>query len=86
MLLRPIQQVRVKKGELMFFGQRSILLLISAALLCAAVAIAQTSEAELTGAVKDPSGAPVSGANVTATYQDTGVSRTITTDNAAIRK
>ncbi|HTA69466.1 MAG TPA: carboxypeptidase regulatory-like domain-containing protein [Bryobacteraceae bacterium] len=65
----------------MFLGQRSILLLISAALLFAAGAIAQTSEAEMTGAVRDPSGAPVAGAKVTAANQDTGVSRTLTTEN-----
>jgi hypothetical protein len=42
---------------------------------------AQTSEAELSGMVKDPSGAPVAGAKVTATNQDTGVARNITTDS-----
>ena len=63
----------------MFFGKRSILLLIP--VFCAGLAIGQTSEAELSGAVKDPSGAPVAGAKVTATNQDTGVSRGIATDN-----
>src|ERR1043166_5888757 len=63
----------------MFFRTCSILILIS--VLCAGLAIAQTSEAELSGDVKDPSGAPVAGAKVTATNQDTGVSRSLTTDN-----
>lgn len=58
----------------------SILFCILAALFCAAVIYAQTSEAELTGMVKDPSGAPVAGAKVTVTNQDTGVTRTMNTD------
>ncbi len=62
----------------MSFGTRSILFLIP--VFCTGLAIAQTSDAELSGAVKDPSGAPVAGAKVTATNQDTGVSRSLTTD------
>src|SRR5258708_37843666 len=63
-----------RKGVDMYFGKRSILLWISVALFCAAIVHAQTSEAELTGQVKDPSGAPVAGAKVTAMNQDTGFS------------
>ena len=63
----------------MSFRTRTILLLIP--VLFAGLAGAQTSEAELSGAVKDPSGAPIAGAKVTAANQDTGVSRSITTEN-----
>ncbi|HWZ33547.1 MAG TPA: carboxypeptidase regulatory-like domain-containing protein [Bryobacteraceae bacterium] len=65
----------------MFSGKRSILLWISVALFSVAMVSAQISEAELTGIVKDPSGAPVAGAKVTAQNQDTGVARTIVTDS-----
>ncbi len=58
-----------------------ILFLVFTALFCASVLTAQSSEATLSGTVKDPSGAPVAGAKVTATNQDTGVSRTIDSDN-----
>jgi hypothetical protein len=61
--------------------KRSILLTVSALVLCSAIAFAQTSEATLSGVVKDPSSAPVAGAKVTATNQDTGVSRSMATDN-----
>src|SRR5579885_989628 len=63
----------------MSFGKWSISLLIL--VFCACLGLAQTSESELSGAVKDPSGAPVAGAKVTAANQDTGVSRSITTDS-----
>ena len=63
----------------MCFRKRSILFLIP--LFFAGLAFAQTSEAELSGAVRDPSASPVAGAKVTATNQDTGVSRSIITEN-----
>jgi hypothetical protein len=44
----------------------------------AAVAVAQTGDAEITGTVRDPSGSPVPAATVTITNQDTGVSRSVT--------
>ena len=65
----------------MFSRSSLILFLGFTALFCASVLNAQTSEATLSGTVKDPSGAPVTGAKVTATNQDTGVSRTIESDN-----
>jgi hypothetical protein len=65
----------------MLSRNRLILLLVFTALFCASVLSAQTAEATLTGIVKDPSGAPVAGGKVTATNQDTGVSRTIDTDS-----
>ena len=65
----------------MFSAKRSILLLTSIALFCASDLLAQTSDAVLAGSVKDPSSAPVAGAKVTATNQDTGISRTIDTDS-----
>jgi hypothetical protein len=45
------------------------------------VLIGQTSEADLFGAVKDPNGASVANAKVTATNQDTGATRTVVSDN-----
>jgi Carboxypeptidase regulatory-like domain/TonB dependent receptor len=65
----------------MFSRKSSILFLTSIALFSASVLMAQTSEADLFGVVKDPSGAPVASAKVTATNQDTGVSRTVDSDN-----
>jgi hypothetical protein len=58
-----------------------IRIIIAAMLLSAGFALAQTSNADISGTVMDPSGAPVAGAKVTFSNQDTGVSRTISTEN-----
>lgn len=42
---------------------------------------AQTGDAEITGLVKDPSGSSIANASAKITNQDTGVSRTVMTDN-----
>lgn len=49
--------------------------------LTAGIAAAQIGDAEITGAVKDPSGAPVVGAMVTLTNQDSGFTRVVTADS-----
>ncbi len=64
----------------MFLGNRGASLLI-AAVLAGGGLLAQTSEAELSGVVRDPSGAPVATAKVTVTNQDTGVTRSIQSDS-----
>jgi len=50
------------------------------AVLMAGVALAQSTEAELTGIVKDPAAAAIPNATITLTNNDTGVTRTIQTD------
>jgi hypothetical protein len=65
----------------MSFRKCSVVFFCLAALFCASQSFAQTSDADVTGVVKDPSGAPVTGAKVTATNQDTGVARTIDSNN-----
>jgi hypothetical protein len=64
----------------MFAEKRSALLCIVIAGIGAAVAFGQASEAEITGLVKDPSGAAVSGATATLINQDSGFTRTVGTD------
>ncbi|MCU1259495.1 MAG: hypothetical protein JWO80_2380 [Bryobacterales bacterium] len=54
--------------------------LVIAALLFAAVASAQSSDAEIVGAIKDSSGTSVPGAKVTLTNQDSGVARNVAVD------
>jgi hypothetical protein len=52
-----------------------------AAILVARVAVAQTTgDAEVTGLVKDPTGLPIPRATMSLTNQDTGVTRTVTSD------
>jgi len=50
------------------------------AVLMAGIAAAQASDAEITGIAKDPSAAPIASANVTLVNQDSGFTRTVTTD------
>ena len=50
------------------------------AALTAGIASAQSSEAEITGIVRDPSGAPVASTTVTLVNQDSGFTRTTTSD------
>lgn len=52
--------------------------LVIAALLLTSAAWAQVGDAEIAGAVTDPSSSPVPGAKITLTNQDTGVARTLT--------
>src|SRR5271166_1738697 len=49
--------------------------------LTAGMATAQIGDAEIAGVVKDPSGAPVMGAAVTLTNQDSGFTRVVTADS-----
>ncbi len=60
---------------------RKILILLVVVLLCM-FSFAQRFDGTLRGTVSDPSGAVVPGATVTATNQQTGVSRTATTTSA----
>jgi len=46
----------------------------------AGIAAAQASDAEITGLAKDPAGAQIPSANVTLVNQDSGFTRTVTTD------
>jgi hypothetical protein len=59
---------------------RRILLLVGSFLLVAASVNAQRSTATIRGTVRDPSQAVVPGATVTATHQDTGLTRTSVTN------
>src|SRR5262245_15998353 len=52
--------------------------LLIVAILIVSLAAAQAGDAEISGQVKDPSGAVVAGATVTATNQESGVTRTTT--------
>src|SRR5690349_5888209 len=52
-----------------------------AVLLLAAMSSAQVGDAEIGGALTDPSGAPVASAKVTLTNQDTGVTRAFSSDS-----
>ena len=52
-----------------------------AAILMTTMAAAQSGDAEITGLVKDPSGAPIVGTTVTLVNQDSSVTRTAVTDN-----
>ncbi len=49
-------------------------------LLTATLAVAQLGDAEITGLVKDPSNAPIPGATLTLVNEDSGVTRTATSD------
>src|SRR6266851_2705514 len=51
------------------------------ALLAAAVASAQSGDAEIAGMVQDPSSSPVASAKVSLTNQDSGVARSVLTDS-----
>ncbi len=62
---------------------RRLQVLVSLAIIAtfaAGLAMAQIGDAEITGAVKDPTGAPVAGAAVTLTNQDSGFTRVVTAD------
>ena len=50
------------------------------AVLMAGILAAQLSEADITGLVKDPSGAPIAGATVNLMNEDNGFTRTVTAD------
>src|SRR5687768_8546232 len=65
---------------------RFVFQILSAALLFAACAIASSAQtsAEITGLVKDPTGAAVSGAGVTVTNKATGATRKITTNSEGL--
>src|SRR5579883_1750945 len=65
----------------MFFQKRGAVFVVAAALPRARASSAQTSEPYMSGAVRDPSGAPVAAAKVTVSNQDTGVSRSIQSDS-----
>ena len=60
---------------------RLFLVLIFVAVFTAGTASAQSSDAEITGVVRDPSSAPVAGAKVTLTNEDSGVARTFNSDS-----
>src|ERR1043166_7023764 len=66
----------------MFLSQRAVLpgILLAVTTLLSGVTWAQVGDAEIAGTVKDPSGAPVPGAKITLTNQDSGVARTVTSD------
>lgn len=64
--------------------QRRVLLLIFAAAIfvsLTALSFAQVGDAELSGVVTDPSGAPVAGAKVSLTNEESGVNRAEVTDS-----
>lgn len=64
---------------------RSVLMVLAvgiALLICATLAVAQTSSGQITGRVLDPGGAVVTGATVTLTNQATGETRTLKTDDS----
>ena len=65
---------------------RLVLHLLGGALLLAACAVASSAQtsAEITGLVKDPTGAAVSGANVTVTNKATGATRKVTTNSEGL--
>src|ERR1700739_1415584 len=56
--------------------------LLFAFLVSTVTALAQVDKASVTGTLTDPSGATVSGANVTITYPSTGLSRAESTNNS----
>jgi hypothetical protein len=64
----------------MFLNGR-ILCLAAVSLFATSSGFSQIGEAEMAGAVKDPSGAPVAAAKVTLTNQDSGVARSSNTDS-----
>src|SRR5712692_8066634 len=70
-------------GTNMFSERRWIRFSISAmaALLAAAVASAQSVDAEISGMVLDPSGSPVARAKVSLTNQDSGLARSVQADS-----
>lgn len=65
----------------MDFSCRFILRWMALAILTAGIAAAQTGDAEVSGLVKDPSGASIANAAVTLVNQDRGVTRKVATDN-----
>ena len=60
---------------------RLILLWISIAAVLAAIAFAQSGDAEITGIVKDPTGTPIAHAALTLTNLDSGVARSVVSDS-----
>jgi protocatechuate 3,4-dioxygenase beta subunit len=58
-----------------------VLCLVAVSLFAASTGFSQIGDAEMAGAVKDPSGAPVAAAKVTLTNQDSGVARSGNTDS-----
>ena len=60
---------------------RLILLWISLAAVLAAIAFAQSGDAEITGIVKDPTGTPIAHAALTLTNLDSGVARSVVSDS-----
>jgi hypothetical protein len=60
------------------------LLLAGSLALLAVPAVAQKFTASIRGTVTDPSGAVIAGANVTVTNEDTGLTRSLTTNSAGI--
>src|SRR5260370_30000898 len=67
----------------MGFQKRRALWILSAAsafLALAVAALAQVGDAELSGIVTDPSGAPVAGAKLSLTNEDSGVNRAVIAD------
>lgn len=61
------------------FNRKCISLFISTLVFCSS-GVAQTSDAEIAGGIKDPSGTAVASAKVTLTNQDSGLARTIAAD------
>lgn len=73
-----------QKGLTVTFNSRTIptwMTIGIGALLITASAAAQTGDAAITGQVSDPSGSPIPSASVNLTNVDTGVARTLATDN-----
>ncbi len=62
------------------FNRKCISLFISTLVFCSS-GVAQASDAEIAGGIKDPSGAPVASAKVTLTNEDSGLARTIAADS-----
>src|SRR4030088_2475034 len=58
----------------------SILRCCILAVLMAGIAAAPARDAEITGLAQDPAGAPIPSPNVTLVNQDSGFTRTVTTD------
>jgi hypothetical protein len=64
----------------MRFGFSGAAALLAAALVCAAPAAAQTATGSISGVVQDETKATIPGASVTVTNVDTGIARSLTTD------
>jgi Carboxypeptidase regulatory-like domain len=59
---------------------RSLFVLLLFFVLCAPLALAQVNSATISGTVRDASGAVLPGVSVTIQNQDTGISRTVITN------